>query len=355
MHPDLTSTASCSRTCRPGRARGRGDAGSDGRDGQVTRAGRGGSGPSRRRRRGRRVGAGTDGVAAEPGVATTLTGSGFAPTARRGGPRRRRAGGRRARHGVRRAVVRGGPSARPPCAARRRGGGAGRGRRDGDPRRGRGVTAVDELEPPRSRRPAGRDGRVGLLPVPAAGPCRVRAHLTTIDERHTVTCSAWAIRVNPRLSRNIPRPVFDAPTYAVMRPSLPVTPIRSVLAKPRPRDCRCRAETREEPRAAACDSLTSRVVTPHAMDHLHSVHPEPHAQRPQLTITYSPLRDAVAILSASGSDWVMHLDADSPVEDHIWALLEAAEILARRGDAAGIVARDRRHVRLVPSTTTTTR
>ena len=91
------------------------------------------------------------------------------------------------------------------------------------------------------------------------------------------------------------------------------------------------------------------------MDHLRSVHPEPHAPAPQLTITYTPLRDAVAILDASGGNRVVHIDADGSAEDHICALLEAVEILARRGDAAGTAARDRRPVHLVPPPTTATR
>ena len=65
------------------------------------------------------------------------------------------------------------------------------------------------------------------------------------------------------------------------------------------------------------------------MDHLHSIDPAP---VPKPTVTSTPLQDAVAIPDASGS--------------------EAVEIEAARGDAAGTAARERRHLHLVPPTTT---
>ncbi len=91
------------------------------------------------------------------------------------------------------------------------------------------------------------------------------------------------------------------------------------------------------------------------MEHSRPTHPDSPAPVPALTITYTFLQDAVAVLDTSGSDWVVHLDADSPAEDHIWALLEALEILAHRGDTAGTAAQQRRHLHLLPPPATTTR
>jgi hypothetical protein len=66
-----------------------------------------------------------------------------------------------------------------------------------------------------------------------------------------------------------------------------------------------------------------------------------------LRVVYIPLRNAVAILDTSGPDRVLHLDSDSPPEDHIWALLEALEIVTQSADTATTVARGR-HLRLAP-------
>lgn len=91
------------------------------------------------------------------------------------------------------------------------------------------------------------------------------------------------------------------------------------------------------------------------MEHSRTQHPELPAPVPTLTVTYTPLQDAVAVLDTSDSDWVMHLDVDSPAEDHIWALLEAVAILSQRADPAATAAVGHRHLRLVPPPATPTR
>ncbi len=67
----------------------------------------------------------------------------------------------------------------------------------------------------------------------------------------------------------------------------------------------------------------------------------------RLRVVYVPMRNTVATLDTSGPDWVMHLDSDSPPEDHIWALMEALHIVTHGGNAVGTGA-ESRHLRLVP-------
>jgi len=71
------------------------------------------------------------------------------------------------------------------------------------------------------------------------------------------------------------------------------------------------------------------------------------AVAPKLRVAYRPLDDAVALLDTSSPDWVIYLDSESPSEDHIWALLEALEIVTEAIDTAPTAA-TARHLRVVP-------
>ncbi len=52
-----------------------------------------------------------------------------------------------------------------------------------------------------------------------------------------------------------------------------------------------------------------------------------------LRVVYTPMRDTVARLDTSHAQWVLHLDLDSPAEDHCWAMLDVLGVLACGTDA----------------------
>ncbi|HSK58669.1 MAG TPA: hypothetical protein VK935_06410 [Actinomycetospora sp.] len=52
-----------------------------------------------------------------------------------------------------------------------------------------------------------------------------------------------------------------------------------------------------------------------------------------LTVTYVPLAGLVAVLDTTSPEWSLHLDSDSPTEDHCWAMIDVLEVL-RLGPAA---------------------
>jgi hypothetical protein len=54
-----------------------------------------------------------------------------------------------------------------------------------------------------------------------------------------------------------------------------------------------------------------------------------------LTVTYVPLDGVVAVLDTTTAEWALHLDADSPAEDHCWAMIEVLDVLRRGPHAAG--------------------
>jgi hypothetical protein len=54
-----------------------------------------------------------------------------------------------------------------------------------------------------------------------------------------------------------------------------------------------------------------------------------------LHVVYQPMDDLVARLDASGTEWVLHLDAGSPPEDHCWAMTDVLRIVLLGVDAAG--------------------
>lgn len=56
--------------------------------------------------------------------------------------------------------------------------------------------------------------------------------------------------------------------------------------------------------------------------------------RSVLTVTYVPLSGLVAVLDTTTSVWALHLDSDSPPEDHCWAMIDVLEVLSRGPDAA---------------------
>lgn len=56
--------------------------------------------------------------------------------------------------------------------------------------------------------------------------------------------------------------------------------------------------------------------------------------RSMLTVTYVPLDGVVAVLDTTTAEWALHLDADSPVEDHCWAMIEVLDVLRRGPHAA---------------------
>jgi hypothetical protein len=49
--------------------------------------------------------------------------------------------------------------------------------------------------------------------------------------------------------------------------------------------------------------------------------------RSLLTVTYVPLDGVVAVLDTTASVWSLHLDIDSPDEDHCWAMIDVLEVL----------------------------
>jgi hypothetical protein len=53
-----------------------------------------------------------------------------------------------------------------------------------------------------------------------------------------------------------------------------------------------------------------------------------------LTVTYVPLSGLVAVLDTTTSVWALHLDSDSPPEDHCWAMIDVLEVLRLGPDAA---------------------
>ena len=53
-----------------------------------------------------------------------------------------------------------------------------------------------------------------------------------------------------------------------------------------------------------------------------------------LTVTYVPLNGLVAVLDTTTSVWTLHLDSDSPPEDHCWAMIDVLEVLRLGPDAA---------------------
>jgi hypothetical protein len=56
--------------------------------------------------------------------------------------------------------------------------------------------------------------------------------------------------------------------------------------------------------------------------------------RSLLTVTYVPLDGVVAVLDTTSSAWTLHLDADSPAEDHCWAMIDVVEVLRLGPQAA---------------------
>lgn len=54
-----------------------------------------------------------------------------------------------------------------------------------------------------------------------------------------------------------------------------------------------------------------------------------------LHVVFTPMPDVVARLDTSGPVKVLHLDSDSPPEDHRWALWEVLRVLALGLGAAG--------------------
>lgn len=54
-----------------------------------------------------------------------------------------------------------------------------------------------------------------------------------------------------------------------------------------------------------------------------------------LHVAYTPMPDMVARLDTSGQEWVLHLDPDSPAEDHCWAMLDMLHVLILGRHAAG--------------------
>ena len=46
-----------------------------------------------------------------------------------------------------------------------------------------------------------------------------------------------------------------------------------------------------------------------------------------LHVVYTPMHDTVASLDTSPQKWVLHLDSDSPAEDHCWAMFDVLRIL----------------------------
>jgi hypothetical protein len=48
-----------------------------------------------------------------------------------------------------------------------------------------------------------------------------------------------------------------------------------------------------------------------------------------------PLDGVVAVLDTTTAEWALHLDADSPAEDHCWVMIEVLDVLRRGPHTAG--------------------
>ena len=55
---------------------------------------------------------------------------------------------------------------------------------------------------------------------------------------------------------------------------------------------------------------------------------------PLIDVCYQPLHDTVARLDTTTPHWVLHLDSDSPAEDHCWVLLDVLTLLTGGANAA---------------------
>jgi len=55
---------------------------------------------------------------------------------------------------------------------------------------------------------------------------------------------------------------------------------------------------------------------------------------PLIAVSYQPLHDTVARLDTTTRRWLLHLDSDSPAEDHCWVLLDVITILTCGANAA---------------------
>jgi hypothetical protein len=51
--------------------------------------------------------------------------------------------------------------------------------------------------------------------------------------------------------------------------------------------------------------------------------------RAVLMVTFVPLDGVVAVLDTTAAPWALHLDADSPAEDHCWVMIEVLDVLRR--------------------------
>lgn len=63
--------------------------------------------------------------------------------------------------------------------------------------------------------------------------------------------------------------------------------------------------------------------------------------RSVLTVAYVPLHGVVAIMDTTAPVWALHLDSNSPTEDHCWAMIDVLKVLRLGPHAAEHATRPR--------------